>query len=267
VGPGRDVSLHQWPEAAELGAAVAVTTRHGGVSISPYASLNLGLHVGDVPDRVIANRERAARAFGVDPGALVFAQQVHGAGVTVVGEADRGRGTHRLDDAVAATDILVTTEAATVMVILVADCAPIALIDPEARVMAAVHAGWRGTAVGAVGRALDAMAELGGRNDRVVAFIGPTVDPGRYQVDEAVRRALTEATAPHALHPDVARPDGPGHWVVDLVAANRQQLRLAGVPPAQIIDAGTSTSDDDFFSDRAARPCGRFALMAQLLGS
>jgi YfiH family protein len=267
VGPGRDVSLHHWPEASELGAAVAVTTRHGGVSVSPYASLNLGLHVGDVPDRVIANRERAARAFRVDLGALVFAQQVHGARVTVVGAADRGRGVRCLEEAVAATDILVTTEPATVMVILVADCAPIALIDPEARVMAAVHAGWRGTAAGAVGRALDAMAELGGRNDRVVAFIGPTVDPGRYQVDEAVRRALTEATAPHALHPDVARPDGPGHWLVDLVAANRQQLDLAGVPPAQIIDGGTSTSDDDFFSDRAARPCGRFALMAQLRAS
>ena len=82
-----------------------------------------------------------------------------------------------------------------------------------------------------------------------------------------MRRALTEAAAPHALHPDVARPDGPGHWLVDLVAANRQQLHLAGVPPAQITDAGTSTSDDDFFSDRAARPCGRFALMAQLLAS
>ena len=267
MGPGRGVSLHHWPEAGELGAAVAVTTRHGGLSVSPYASLNLGLHVGDVPERVIANRERAARAFGVDPAALVFAHQVHGAGVTVVGAADRGRGVYRLDEAVAATDILVTTEPATVMVILVADCAPIALIDPEARVMAAVHAGWRGTAAGAVGRALDAMAELGGRNDRVVAFIGPAVEPGRYQVDEAVRRALTEAAAPHALHPDVARPDGPGHWLVDLVAANRQQLHLAGVPPAQIIEGGTSTSNDDFFSDRAARPCGRFALMAQLLAS
>jgi len=267
VGPGRDVSLHQWPEAAELGAAVAVTTRHGGVSVSPYASLNLGLHVGDVPDRVIANRERAAGTFGVDLGALVFAQQVHGAGVTVVGAADRGRGAHCLDEAVAGTDILVTTEPATVMVILVADCAPIALIDPEARVMAAVHAGWRGTAAGAVGQALGAMAELGGRNDRVVAFIGPAADSDRYQVDEAVRRGLTEATAPHALHPDVARADGPEHWLVDLVAANRQQLHLAGVPPAQIIDGGTTTSDDDFFSDRAARPCGRFALMAQLLAS
>jgi hypothetical protein len=267
VGPGRDVLLHRWPEAAELGAAVAVTTRHGGVSVSPYASLNLGLHVGDVPDRVIANRERAARAFGVDLGDLVFAQQVHGAGVTVVGAADRGRGTRCLGEAVAATDILVTTEPATVMVILVADCAPIALIDPEARIMAAVHAGWRGTAAGAVGRALGAMAELGGRNDRVVAFIGPAVDPGRYQVDEAVRRRLSEATAPHALHPDVARADGPEHWLVNLVAANRQQLHLAGVPPSQIIDGGTSTSDDDFFSDRAARPCGRFALMAQLLAS
>ena len=207
MGPGRGVSLHHWPEAGELGAAVAVTTRHGGLSVSPYASLNLGLHVGDVPERVIANRERAARAFGVDPAALVFAHQVHGAGVTVVGAADRGRGVYRLDEAVAATDILVTNEPATVMVILVADCAPIALIDPEAGVMAAVHAGWRGTAAGAVGQALDAMTELGGRNDRVVAFIGPAVEPGRYQVDEAVR-ASSDRGRGAARAPSGRRPPG-----------------------------------------------------------
>jgi copper oxidase (laccase) domain-containing protein len=78
---------------------------------------------------------------------------------------------------------------------------------------------------------------------------------------------LASATVPRDLHPDVVRADGPGHWRVDLVAANRQQLELAGVPPAQITDCGISTAHDDFFSDRAARPCGRFALMAQLLAS
>jgi YfiH family protein len=257
--------LRQWPDAAGLGAAVAVTTRHGGVSTGPYASLNLGLHVGDDPDRVMVNRERAARSFGVDLESLVFAEQVHGAGATVVGRSERGRGTRHLQDAIATTDILVTDVPGTVLVILVADCVPLALLDPEARVLAAVHAGWRGTAERAVARALDAMAPLGGRPDRVVALIGPAVHPDRYQVDEAVYRALTSATGPHELHPDVARTDGPEHWRLDLVAANRQQLELAGVPPEQIVGSETSTEHDDFFSDRAARPCGRFALMAQLL--
>ena len=266
MGTGRDVSLLEWSEAADLQAAVAVTTRHGGVSEGSYASLNLGLHVGDEPERVWANRDRAAGAFGVDPGALIFAEQVHGAGATVVGPADRGRGTRHRDDAIAATDILVTTTAGTVVAILVADCVPLALIDPEARVLAAVHAGWRGTAAGAVARALEAMARLGGRPERIEAFMGPAVASEHYQVDESVRRGLAEAVAPRELDPGVARADGPGHWLVDLVAANRQQLVLSGVPPGQIFDCGASTDNDDFFSDRAARPCGRFALMAQLLG-
>ncbi len=267
MGTGRGVSLLEWPDADSLGAGVAVSTRHGGVSDGPYASLNLALHVGDDPERVGTNRERAARAFGVDPDALVFAQQVHGAGATVVGPAERGRGTRDHADAIASTDILVTGAAETVLVILVADCVPMALIDPDARVLAAVHAGWRGTAAGTVARALDAMARLGGRVDRVRAFLGPAVAPERYQVDEAVRGGLATAVAPHDLDPGVARDDGTDHWLVDLVAANRQQLVLSGVPPSQISSCGRTTGGEDFFSHRAARPCGRFALMAQLLDS
>jgi polyphenol oxidase len=266
VGAGSDVSLLEWPEAKALGASVAVTTRHGGVSEGPYSSLNLGLHVGDDPHRVHTNRQRAAHAFGVGLGAMVFAEQVHRAGVAVVGTAERGRGTRAMDDAIGATDVLITNDPATVLVMLVADCVPLALIDPQARVLAVVHAGWRGTAAGATSRALEAMAGLGGHADRIVAFIGPAVHPDDYQVDDAVRQGLASATRPHDLLPEVARADGPGHWRVDLVAANRQQLTLAGVPSTQVVECGRSTSHDDFFSDRAARPCGRFGLMAQLIG-
>jgi len=258
--------LLEWPESEGLGAAIAVTTRHGGVSESPYGSLNLGLHVGDDPDRVITNRERAARAFGVDLQTVIFAQQVHGAEVSVVGEAERGRGTKELADGVASTDILVTTAPHTTLAILVADCVPVALLDPEARVLAVVHAGWRGTAAQASTRALSAMAALGAVPSRVVAFIGPGVHPAHYQVDLGVHQALTRAVAPHPLLPEVSQPDGPDHWRVDLMAANRQQLLLAGVTPEHIFDCGVTTSDDDYFSDRASRPCGRFALLARLDG-
>jgi hypothetical protein len=258
------VSLLEWPEAAALGANVAVTRRHGGVSDGPYGSLNLGLHVGDDPFRVITNRERAAQAFGVELGALVFAQQVHGAGTTVVGPVERGRGTRQMDDAISSTDILVTTDLDTTLAILVADCVPVALLDPEARVLAAVHAGWRGTAAQASTCAVHAMGALGARPERIVAFIGPGAHPARYQVDQEVYNALAGAVAPHPLAPGVADPDGPGHWRVDLMAANRQQLVAAGVTPAHILDCGVTTADDDYFSDRASRPCGRFALMARL---
>ena len=81
-----------WPESVALGAAVAVTTRHGGLSEGAHGSLNLALHVGDDPGKVIANRERAAHAFGVELDDLIFAEQVHGAGSAVVGTPERGRG-------------------------------------------------------------------------------------------------------------------------------------------------------------------------------
>ena len=161
---------------------------------------------------------------------MVFARQVHGAAAALVGPDDRGRGTVSEGDAVPDTDILVTASPGVTLAILVADCVPLALVDPEAGVLAAVHAGWRGTAAGAVGRALRAMTDCGADVGRVRAFLGPAVHPDRYQVSDEVHRALSDAVRPSALDPAVARPDGPGHWLVDLVAANRQQLVAGGVP-------------------------------------
>ena len=109
------------------------------------------------------------------------------------------------------------------------------------------------------------MEAHGARAERVRAFIGPAVAPERYQVGDEVRTALGAAALPEALDAGVARADGPGHWLVDLPAANRQQLRAAGVAPAHVDDSGATTDDDAFFSDRARRPCGRFALLARLL--
>jgi YfiH family protein len=259
------VVLRPWHGAREHGLSVAVTTRHGGVSTGPYTSLNLGLHVGDDPVRVVINRERAARAFGVDLNDTVFAEQVHGAHPSLIGRDDRGLGARDQHDAVAATDILVTTSTEVVPVMLVADCLPLALADPEAKVLAVVHAGWRGTAAGVVARAVATMAECGAQPERVVAFFGPAVAPDRYQVGPEVLEGLASAVAPTDLMPHVARPDGVGHWLVDLAAANRQQLLAAGVLANRLFDCGVTTADDDFFSDRAARPCGRFALLARLL--
>jgi len=218
-----------------------------------HGSLNLGLHVGDDPERVITNRERAVHAFGVELETVVFAEQVHGTVATVVGIPERGRGTLQMADAISSTDILVTATPETTLAILVADCVPLALLDPEARVLAAIHAGWRGTAAQA--------------SARVVAFIGPGVHPARYEVDADVYDAIALAVSPHALAAEVARPAGGGRWRIDLMAANHQQLLLAGVTPEHIFDCGVTTADDDYFSDRAARPCGRFALFARLTGS
>jgi len=245
---------------------MAVSTRHGGTSTGAYESLNLGLHVGDDPGRVVANRERAARAFGVTLGDMVFAQQVHGSAAAVVGPEDRGRGSRTQDDALAATDTLITTSPGVTLAVLVADCVPLLLADPVAGVLAVVHAGWRGTAAGVAGHALEVMEQHGAQRPRVVAYLGPAVSPGRYQVDRKVVDGLEAAVAPAALDPAVARPDGSVHWRVDLVTANKQQLVLGGLSADRVFDSGATSDDGDHFSDRAQRPCGRFALLARLLG-
>ena len=108
--------------------------------------------------------------------------------------------------------------------------------------------------------ALQAMVTLGAHPERTVAFLGPAVHPARYQVGDEVAEAL----CPDGPDPDVARPDGPGHWLVDLDSANRHRLVAAGLDPARILSTGASTADPEYFSDRAARPCGRFALLARL---
>ena len=258
------VPLLPWDGADSFGVSVAVTTRLGGVSRPPYDTLNLGLHVGDLPEHVLANRARAAHSFGASLDELVFAHQVHGTTVGHVGPAEAGRGATSEDHALADTDVLITTCPDVTLVILVADCVPIALVDSEARVVAAVHAGWRGTAAAVVGAAVRAMADAGARPERVRAFVGPAVAPSRYQVHDEVRNALAAATRPSPLASHVAQPDGSGRWRVDLVAANRQQLEAAGLAPEHIVESGITTANPSLFSDRAARPCGRFGLLARL---
>ena len=253
-----------WPVFASFPVDVMVTTRHGGVSSGAYATLNLGFHVGDDSEAVLENRRRAASALGADPGDFVFCDQAHGREVRVVSAEDRGRGARTLDDAIGQADALVTSDPGTVLVVMVADCVPIVLYDPVAHVLACVHAGWRGTVARVAEAALAAMASLGSKPQDVVAGVGPAIAPDSYQVGEEVAGAAEQAFGQHT--PSLVRPDGSGRWLFDLWAANRLILGEAGVPASQIHLAAVPTGADPglFFSDRAVRPCGRFAAIAKL---
>jgi polyphenol oxidase len=251
-----------WPTLDGLGVDALVTTRHGGVSSGPYASLNVGLHVGDEPAHVVENRRRAAAALGLELAECVFAQQTHGREVVVVDAADRGRGTTGPEDA-PACDALVTGTPGVALAIMVADCVPLVLFEPQARVLAVVHAGWRGTVARVAAAAVEAMAGLGAAPAAVVAGLGPAIEAARYQVGGEVAAAARSAFGQNTG--DVLAPDGRGHWRFDLWAANRRVLVETGVPAVQIevVAVGTGPGTP-FFSDRAERPCGRFAALARL---
>ena len=253
------LDLLTWPALD----GVAVTTTAGGVSTGPYESLNLSLAVGDDQENVMENRRRLAVALDARPSDFVFARQVHGADVHVVTAADRGRGAFG-PDAAPEADALVTNAPGIILAILAADCVPIALLDRDARVLACVHAGWRGTVARAVAAAVAAMGRLGARPENMVAGIGPAIAPASYQVGAEVKQAA-ERTLGSPAAARFLRPDGTGRWLFDLPAANRLILREAGVPDAQILTAPHITGlSGKFYSDRVARPCGRHALVARL---
>jgi YfiH family protein len=260
-----ELEVLTWPVFDALDVDAGVTTRGGGVSSGPYATLNLSLHVGDSTPDVLENRRQLAAALGVSPSDFVFCNQSHGRNVTIVSPGDQGRGTLSLDDAIPGTDALVTREPGVVLAVMAADCVPIVLLDPVARVLACVHAGWRGTVARAAGAAVEAMQSLGTCPADVIAGVGPAIAPDRYQVGPEVAQAAKQAFGASAN--SVIQPDGTGRWLFDLWAANRHVLREAGVPDDQIYVTDIPTGDGRFFSDRAERPCGRLALVARLRGS
>jgi YfiH family protein len=235
-----------------LGVHAVVTTRSGGVSIGPYASLNLGGQVGDDPNSVAENRARLAAQMGVAPDALVIANQVHGAAVAVV----------RRGDEPGDVDVLLTTDPSIALCVLVADCVPAVLVDPIAGVLAVAHAGWRGVAAATMRAAIEGARTLGAEPARCYAYLGPCISPRGYEVGEEVARAFAAV----GCGDDVVA-DGPGRYRADLAAACRRQLLACGVPTRHVTTSSSSTDGGQlFFSDRARRPCGRFAIASRLEG-
>ena len=222
------------------GVDAVVTDRHGGESAGPYESLNLGLHVGDHPDLVHVNRERAVGLVGGVLDELAWCTQVHGRSVVLVD------GPGHAGDA----DALVTTTPGVVLMVLMADCVPILLVGDG--VIATVHAGWRGTVADVAGATVDVMRSLGADGD-IRAYLGPAVPAERYQVGPEVVAAADRAGLADAI------ADGE-HF--DLWAANRVLLERAGV--VDVDTSGCVPTGDDYYSDRLVRPCGRFGLLARL---
>ncbi len=235
--------------------AHAFSTRRGGVSRSAFATLNLGQSVGDDPEAVLENRRRFFGAVGVGLPQVVRVKQVHGDGVLQVDQAlVRRDGFPRiLIDKPYPYDALITDLPGLALVVSTADCLPILIHDPVHAAVAAVHAGWRGTARRIAGAAVRALRTAYGTNPAECrAAIGPGIRGCCYEVDGPV----TEMMAAHGIQwEDHATAAGAGHWRIDLARVNRSVLEEEGVPPKQIEDVGLCTGcrTDLFFSHRAER--------------
>lgn len=221
------------------------TTRAGGVSQSPYASFNLGDHVGDDPEHVSANRARLAEIIGLDHNRVVYMEQIHSNTVTVVDGPTDGI-------PIDATDALVTTQRELALAVLVADCVPVLLSDTEAGVIAAVHAGRMGARNGIIKKTVEKMVELGATPANIHALMGAAASGKRYEVPGDMARDV-EARLPGSLTKTTTGSTG-----LDIRAGLLRQLLSLGV---QLIDSDPrcTIEDEDFFSYRREGTTGRQA--------
>lgn len=240
---------------ASDGIVHAFSTRQGGVSRPPFDTLNLGQSVGDDSAAVEENRRRLFGAFGIDAARVVRAWQAHGDGVLRVDAGLTGRPGFPgcLLDERAKFDALITRLPGLALVVTTADCLPILIHDPIRAAVAAVHAGWRGTAKRIAARALGAMREAYGTDPADCrAAIGPGIRGCCFEVDAAVTDSMAAALPNWEKH---ARANRSGHWLLDLAEVNRAILEAAGVRADCIEDVGLCTSCRNalFFSHRAEK--------------
>lgn len=221
----------------------AFFTRHGGVSTGLYDSLNVGRGSRDDPGAVEVNRHRVAGYFGVDHLALLTCHQVHSANALFADAAwtDRPEG-----------DAVVTASPGLVCGALSADCAPVLIVDPEARIVAAAHAGWRGALGGVVAQTVALMVEKGAQPGRMVAAVGPCIGPASYEVGPEFQQTFVDADPEFSRYFSItpgekARFDLPV-FVLDRIAA-------AGIGKAEWVGIDTC-ADEDFFSNRRAVQLG-----------
>lgn len=244
-------------------AAHGLSARKGGVSKAPWASLDLGLHVGDDPEAVAENRRRYLAALGLDAARLVTPGQVHGEHIARVGEAEAGRGALVYKDSIPETDALITNVPKLPLLLCFADCTPILFLDPVHRAVGIAHGGWKGT-VRRIGQKTVARMheEFGTKPEELLTAIGPSIGPCCYEIGPEVEAKFREAF-PHHEAELFTNAEGKTH--LSLWAANRIQLLDAGVLPEHIDEAKTCTSchHEDFFSYRADG--GRTGRMAAVI--
>ena len=226
--------------SAVPGLRHAFFTREGGVSGGIYASLNGGLGSHDDQAHVAENRRRMAETLGVAPTHFLTAHQVHSPDVAVATEPWTTETRPKVD-------AIVTRTPGVAIGVTTADCGPILFVDPQARVIGAAHAGWRGAFTGVLESTLAAMARLGASPDRVVAAIGPLIRQRSYEVGEEFVGRFGRDDAANAEF--FAPAERTGHAMFDLAGYIRMRLERAGV--LLIDDPDICTYEDErFFSYR-----------------
>ena len=234
----------------------AILTRRGGVSPRPWASLNLGGTVGDDPDRVGANLQRAMEATGLRSGSLFQVWQVHSA------EVARADGPQPDRSSIKA-DAIVTNRTGVTLLMRFADCVPILIFDPVRSAIGMAHAGWLGTVRGVATALVRNMTrEFGSEPGDLLAALGPSIGPDHYPVGPEVAAQVESSFGPAA--PEHLRKQN-GSLIFDLWSANRWQLESGGIRSVEVSGICTACHLNDWYSHRGEHgQTGRFGAVIAL---
>ncbi|MCX8001704.1 MAG: peptidoglycan editing factor PgeF, partial [Anoxybacillus mongoliensis] len=243
---------------------VAFTTKRGGVSSEPFATLNVGMHVNDHRHAVCENRKKVAEQLNVSLDRWVCADQVHGVHIEKVTSEHAGKGVRTYDTAVPHTDGLYTSEQQLMLALCFADCVPLYFFAPSKKLIGLAHAGWKGTVHNIAGEMVKRWSEEGVNVRDMYVVIGPSIGRCCYIVDDRVitfvQKALVNSS--QSLYNETSK----GQYALDLKEMNKQLLQQAGVPSEHIAISSYCTSCEQslFFSHR--RDGGKTGRMMALIG-
>ena len=231
---------------APLSIQTLVTKRTGGVSLAPFDSFNLGDHVGDLPENVLANRALLRTYLPADP---IWLKQIHGVKVS--------KPSTRLLEA----DAVVTNIPNEVLVIMTADCLPVLFTNQSGTVIGAAHAGWRGLCAGVLENTVTEMTKLirQDADKNIIAWLGPAIGPQAFEVGQDVLNAFQDfgISYPQSAFSPIA--EKPGKYLADIYSLARSRLESVGVDQIFGGQYCTVTQADQFFSYRRDGETGRFA--------
>lgn len=238
------------------GVTIAFTSREGGMSTGPFASLNCGGAVGDDPQAVRRNRELVLEALGASESPVVIPNQVHGTQLVTVKDRSAVAVAEAQSRSDEGCDGVVVAAADVAALLNFADCLPLIIVAPRGD-FAVVHGGWRGTVAHIASKAVVTLAQLSGEDPQGFnAYIGPHIRPCCFEVDPDLAQRFHDEFGPEAVR---------GERHVSLAAAVSADLASAGIPIERIADAGICTVDESesYFSYRASGGCcGRHSAVA-----
>ncbi len=241
------------------GIKASFSTRIGGVSNSPYDSLNLGLHTDDQSKSVLKNREIFGKTIGMPYQRWITVQQVHGMEIVSVDRDFAGKGVTNLDNVIPCADGILTNEEVIPLVTFYADCVPIYLFDEIERVISLVHSGWKGTVGRISANAVKMLLQEGCKLNNIKAIIGPSIGQCCYEVDRPVIGKFKES---FSSWEKLFKPIDEKHALLDLWSANFTVLRESGIEPPNIYSTNLCTCchEELFYSYR--RDKGKTGRMA-----